>query len=270
MSLEQVKLGEVEVWCEQAGSGPEVLLLHAGGADASMWDDQWDRLTKRFRVARCDLPASGWSPRPSSPFSFSDLLAGLLQHLQMRRPALVGVSLGASIALDFAIDHPEQVGGLLLGAPGNLRSVTPVEPDRREMELITALVQHDRDRAVELFLDIWVSMGATERLRASVERNIGVFWLYLLKLVRFPAWTQAERAGEVTVPTLVTWGLCDSPGTRTVGAALCELIPHAQRVVFTDADHFLPIRVPNGFTDLVVGFVERAPFVEQTAGSGLC
>ena len=40
---------------EVAGQGPAIVLLHAGVADMSMWDEPFRQLSKRFRVVRYEL-----------------------------------------------------------------------------------------------------------------------------------------------------------------------------------------------------------------------
>ena len=53
---------------EVAGSGPAVLLLHAGVGDSRIWDPQFRALTGEFTVIRCDLPGFGRSPLPDEPW----------------------------------------------------------------------------------------------------------------------------------------------------------------------------------------------------------
>ncbi len=43
------------LWYEERGDGPAVVLLHAGIADARMWDEQVDALAERHRVIRYDM-----------------------------------------------------------------------------------------------------------------------------------------------------------------------------------------------------------------------
>jgi pimeloyl-ACP methyl ester carboxylesterase len=50
------------VWYQEAGEGPAVLLLHAGGADSRMWDGHLERFARAYRTIRIDLPGAGASP----------------------------------------------------------------------------------------------------------------------------------------------------------------------------------------------------------------
>ena len=62
------------LWYQQAGQGPAVLLLHAGGADHRMWDGHLERFAQTYRTVRIDLPGAGASPFPDKPYVPNGLL----------------------------------------------------------------------------------------------------------------------------------------------------------------------------------------------------
>ena len=113
---------------EVSGSGPPVLLLHAGVADRRMWDPLLPELSHRFMIIRPDLRGFGDSPLPPEPYADADDLATLLDHLQVGDAAVVGSSFGGRVALELTALHPDRVRELVLlcaGVPGR-----PAEPDR--------------------------------------------------------------------------------------------------------------------------------------------
>src|ERR1051325_10852567 len=93
------------IYFEEKGSGPAVVLIHGGQLDRRMWDAQFDELAKEFRVVRYDLRGFGKSPPPTKGFSNEDDLARLMDRLKIKRARFVGLSLGAAVAVDFAITH---------------------------------------------------------------------------------------------------------------------------------------------------------------------
>lgn len=111
-------VGGNELWYEEAGDGPALVLIHEGVADSTMWDDHVDELARSHRVIRSDLPGCGRSPLPPGPFSHVRDLAALLDVLGVDRASVVGVSVGGRIALEFALVHPGLVDALVLVAPG--------------------------------------------------------------------------------------------------------------------------------------------------------
>jgi 3-oxoadipate enol-lactonase len=66
------RVNGAELWYELQGEGPPLVLLHAGGTDARMWDEQIAGLAERFRVLRLDARGYGRSSLPGGPVSFVD------------------------------------------------------------------------------------------------------------------------------------------------------------------------------------------------------
>src|SRR5262249_49281456 len=103
---------------ETAGSGPDVVLIHEGIADGRMWDPQWPAYTSPFRTLRYDMRGLGESPLPPEPWSNAEDLIELFGELGIERAALVGVSLGARVALEVALARPDVVSALVLVGAG--------------------------------------------------------------------------------------------------------------------------------------------------------
>src|SRR5687767_12877214 len=103
---------------EVAGRGPSIVLLHAGVADMSMWDEPFRELSKRSRVVRYDMRGFGASKTEAVEFSNRQDLLSLMDHLKIDKAILVGNSRGGIIALDFTLEHPSRVSGLVCVAGG--------------------------------------------------------------------------------------------------------------------------------------------------------
>jgi len=255
------EVGGSRVWYEEAGQGPTVLLLHAGGADSRMWDRQWEPLAEAHRVIRFDLPGAGRSPFPEKPFSPDELLEQLLEALGVERAAVAGVSLGGGLAIDFAIARPERTWGLVV-VSGGPRGVTDIAFDPRVTEVWSAAAAGDLDRAVELFIELWAPLRTAPevdgQIRRMVEDNIGMLGMVRQGLVVLPEWSAADRLGEIRVPALVIWGDADDQGVGQAGERLAAGIPDARRVVLPHVDHFVPMRAPEPFTRQLLAFLEHA------------
>ena len=107
------------------------MLIHGFSFDRSMWDPQFAPLARRHRAIRYDLRGFGRSGAPAAGRDHvADLLA-LLDALSVGRAHLVGLSLGANVALAAAALHPDRVGRLVLVSPGlpGHRWSTPRPPD---------------------------------------------------------------------------------------------------------------------------------------------
>ena len=102
------------------GSGPVVVLLHGNQVMAEDYrvSGLLDLVARNHRVIAFDRPGFGYSERPRTrvwtPQAQADLIAAALRQLGIERPTMVGHSLGGLVALAFALDHPDQTGGLVL------------------------------------------------------------------------------------------------------------------------------------------------------------
>ena len=106
-------------------SGPEgapaLLLLHGTMANSSIWMREVATWSKYFRVFAIDIIGEPGMSAPSRPSLVSEAytlwLEDLMQAFALQTVSIVGVSLGAWIALDFAIRRSDRVAGLILLAP---------------------------------------------------------------------------------------------------------------------------------------------------------
>ncbi len=256
---------------EVAGEGPGVALLHSTVCDSRMWDREFAALAERYRVLRFDLPGFGSSELPPGPFSWVEDLGGLLDETGMERAALVGVSAGVGLALDFALAEPERMRGLVLAAPG-IGGMEWSEPVKRFGEEEDALLEAgDLDAAVELNLQLWVDGprrgpdAVDPAMRAKVgEMQRRAFEIQLAAFARDeqpgphrkiqpPA---AERLEEVAVPTLVIVGDEDVPDVLAHADALARRVPGARKVVLPDTAHMVSLERPEEFLRLVLDFLD--------------
>jgi len=259
---------------EVAGDGPGVALLHSTVCDSRMWDAEFAALSDRYRVVRFDLRGFGRSELPPGPFSFVDDLRTVLDRAGIDRSALVGVSAGAALALDFALAEPERVRGLVLGGPaiGGLDWSEEVQRfGQREDELLDA---GDLEGAVELNLRMWVD-GPRRRPDAvdpAVRTKVGGMQrrAFEVQLAAFAGEDQPgpqarldpaaiERLEEVSVPTLVVVGDADVDDVIERADILARRIRGARKVVLPDVAHLVNLERPAEFQALLEEFLAALP-----------
>lgn len=104
---------------EEAGSGPPLIMIHGAAASSKSLAAAIAALAAHFRVLAMDLRGMGQSARVTSlpPSAWSDDLGALIDHLGLAKTAIYGTSLGARIALRYAIDAPQRVSALILDNP---------------------------------------------------------------------------------------------------------------------------------------------------------
>jgi pimeloyl-ACP methyl ester carboxylesterase len=107
-----------------SGQGPSVVLIHGFGETLERWQSAGiiPLLSPHFQVIAMDVRGHGRSGKPHNEGSYgaeltSDILR-LLRHLRVTKAHIVGYSMGAMIALDFAVLHQQHTLSIVLGGAG--------------------------------------------------------------------------------------------------------------------------------------------------------
>jgi pimeloyl-ACP methyl ester carboxylesterase len=128
--MPSIAANTVELYYEVRGTGPAVLLIHGGGGDAGTVKGLAQILASNFMVVAYDRRGLSRSHRPrdwkqTSVEEQAEDAAELLSALQLAPAAVVGVSLGAVIALELMLKHPNHMRRASLLDPGPLDSAIP-------------------------------------------------------------------------------------------------------------------------------------------------
>jgi pimeloyl-ACP methyl ester carboxylesterase len=106
----------------QAGSGPDLVMLHGLSGNLAVWHLRMVPLLQdRFRVTTYDLRGHGYSAMPPSGYTTRDMaqdLLGVMDALDIASAEVLGHSYGADVALHAALLAPERVRTLMLIEPG--------------------------------------------------------------------------------------------------------------------------------------------------------
>jgi 3-oxoadipate enol-lactonase len=246
-----------EVW----GSGYPVILIHSGLVDSRMWDDQMSTLAARFTVVRYDLRGFGKSDIPTTAYSQVDDLSRLLQYLKIERAALVGVSYGSYIALDFTLANPSKVTALVAASP-NVSGFGGWSSDMRAMwtKVESALQTGEVGQAQELELSKWVPSGvypeSDARIHQLAQENQTTY-LVDSNLEEEPKRPAFDRLAEIRAPTLVLIAEHDLPEISIIADRILGKVAGSKKVVIASADHLLNMRNPEAFNRVVLDFLQE-------------
>jgi pimeloyl-ACP methyl ester carboxylesterase len=109
-----------KIFYEDQGSGHCLFFVHEWNSSSLFFRRHYlNFLAKKVRVVCIDLPGYGNSEFVDSLRfdDFSQILNGLLDHLEIRRCTLMGFCLGSAIILDFSLKYPSRVNFLILIEP---------------------------------------------------------------------------------------------------------------------------------------------------------
>jgi pimeloyl-ACP methyl ester carboxylesterase len=246
---------------DEAGSGPAVVLLHAGVADRTMWAEHLERLADAgYLAVAVDLPGYGEARfMPGEQAPWADVLR-TMDELSIERAALVGNSFGGAVALRAALVAPDRVSALaLISAPSPALEPSPEVEAAWEAEE-AALQRGDVEAAVEAVVDAWTLPDASQELRdrvAAMQRR--AFALHS----EAPSATEApdpverrpDALARLSVPTLVAAGELDKQDFREGAEAMARTLPHARHAVIEGAGHLAPLETPVVFRALLLDFL---------------
>jgi len=99
---------------------PPLVLLHGWAASHRFWKYCFHAFSPRWRVIAPDLAGFGISEKPDrdyTPAGYASWLGRFLDALKLDRVTLVGHSMGGTISLLYALDHPERIEKLIVSNP---------------------------------------------------------------------------------------------------------------------------------------------------------
>ncbi|MET0364937.1 MAG: alpha/beta hydrolase [Sphingobium sp.] len=250
---------DVDFHGEARGSDPSALFLHGFGGRSSDWDAIWRYLDPSIGVLRYDLRDFGRSTaKNSAPFSHADDLLALLGRQGIGKADLIGMSMGGSVAIQFALDHPDRVRRLVLLSTG-LMGWDWSEDWRGLWRPLTTLARSgDMDAARTL----WAAhpLFATTRARADTEMLLlagiaaysGAQWI---ADDQRPALPDVDRLPMLSCPTLLLSGALDLPDFRLIADLIEGSGSDVRRVDFAGCGHMLTLEAPQACAEAIGTFL---------------
>jgi pimeloyl-ACP methyl ester carboxylesterase len=263
MASEQrfVELEQSTLYVESDGAGDPVLLLHGLGLDLRMWGPQVSALRQNFRVIRCDLHGFGKSSAVEGAFSHSEILASLLDRLEIERVHLVGHSMGGRIAAEFVQSRPDRALSLTL-ASADVGGVRFASLGPKFGTIFELGRQGDIAAAKRAFLELEI-FDATRRQPEAFEalsRMVSDYsgWLFAHAgdgLELRPAPPTYDVLDRFRLPALVIVGALDASDFDTIADRVIERLPGAEKRVLPDAGHMANLEQPEHFNAALLEFL---------------
>ena len=248
--------GDTEIYYEERGSGPAVLLSHGFSATSKMWAAQAEEFSKDFHVISWDMRGHGQSGYPEDPAAYSEEatvgdMAAILDACGVDTAVIGGLSLGGYMSLAFHLVHPERVRALMLFDTGPGYKNAEARAKWNESAEKTA-ARFDSEG-----LAAFAHMGSDE-MKADAHRSADG----LAGAARGMLSQRDDRVilslPGIQVPTLALVGANDTP---FLGATdyMAAKIPNAEKVVIPDAGHSSNLHQPEAFNAAMASFLAGLP-----------
>jgi pimeloyl-ACP methyl ester carboxylesterase len=241
------------VSCGPQGA-PDVVLLHGSVSNAASWLGDVATLSQRFRVHAVDMIGEPGLSAPARPplasYVYAEWLGQVLAGLGVQRAALVGISLGGWLALEYATRRPEAVSAIVLLCPGGV--------GRHRNILIWALPllllgRWGRQKIMARMAGAARPPAASPEVKAYGEFMDLIFANFRPRTEVLPPFSDADLT-RLDMPLLAILGakdvMIDSAGTRE---RLVRNAPNAEVVWLPEAGHLLI-----GHASTIDGFLGKA------------
>jgi len=250
-------------------SGPRggdglVVLLHGGGLDHRMWDEQVLVLARRHRVVVPDLRGHGLASTLDVPSRHCDDVAALVRHLDAGPAVLVGVSMGGGAATDTALEHPDTVRGIVVSGTG---TSAPTFSDPWVLAILQewqrSIAQRDAAAYVEASLAFCAgpSRSLDQVPEETVERCRRMLTDTLARhaspdaVMPRPVEDAWDRLGEIDVPLLALCGALDSADHRDMGRRLAAGVRQGRYEEVPGSAHYPNMERPDAWNVAVDGLL---------------
>ena len=260
--MPKADIGDAEIYYEEAGEGPPVMLVPGLGGIGSFWAPQVAGLADRFRCITHDHRGCGQSTRTRGAYTvegMADDTLRLMDALGIEKAHLVGHSTGGAIGQIIALDHPERLASLVLSA-------TWAGPDpffrrcfeiRKETLSKLGLASYLRVSNAFLWAPGWIKDHDPDLLRQEQATLANPPDLEIA-LARIDAIVQFERRGKlgaITTPTLIIVARDDMVTPVHLSEEIAAEIAGARLVRLERGGHFVPAADPAAYNAPVRSFL---------------
>jgi pimeloyl-ACP methyl ester carboxylesterase len=272
---QMVKANGLDIYVEQVGQGPDVLLIGGLGDTVESWQFQLDGLADRYHLTAFDNRGAGRTAMPNGPASvetMADDAAGVLRALEIPSAHVAGFSGGSIIAQELALRHPVRVRSLVL------QSTFPFMDEylrqwARFVHWLIDVAPSERAFLEGFFLDIYTPRAHNDGTVAQIVDEVLAFPHKQAPedmkrfLDAFIVHDTSDRLHQITAPTLVLAGGLDTVGRPELCRAVADAIPGALFEIMPAESHQPFQEVPEEWNARVDEFWGEVEGLDSTNGA---
>ena len=252
-----VPFGDDSIYYETSGSGKVIILIHDGMLHREVWNDQFSLFSRDYKVVRYDRRGYGKSSPATGSYTHLEDLEALYEQLNIDSAILIGCSSGGALCIDFTLDNPEKVNGLVLvGAVVGGFSYTRHMlnrgghlPDHFDSELEEG-IYYATDDPYEIYSENTEVKSKAVEMLENYPQRIYRRQQYIRRDV--PSYL---RLNEIKTPTLIMVGEFDIPDVHAHSGAINAGILGSKRLIIPESGHLIPMEQPELFNETVMEFI---------------
>jgi len=239
MPIVDIKGVKINVEGEIEANRPAIIAVHGAGGGAWLWRKLRDALADKASLLAVDLPGHGDSEGEgaSSVAEYSETVREISKNLSLEKPFVMGHSMGGAVAMDWAVKHPEEPGGLLLVATG---------ARLRVLEAILDSILRDYDGYIEGQLRMAFASPPAEDVAEMLRQGSKKVdpRVAHTDFKACDAFDLMEDIPKINAKTLVLCGDKDIMTPPKYGQFLAKNIPGAKLATIENSGHMIPLEKP--------------------------
>jgi pimeloyl-ACP methyl ester carboxylesterase len=249
--LKYFKIESVKIACWMNNSDfdarrQSLVFIHGSGGNHSVWSHQYGRLHKKYNIAAINLPGHGHSggKGENNVRDYCLWIKKLLAELDWERVVLVGHSLGAAIALRFAISHPEAIAGIVCLGGGMKMPV-----NSSFLEFLKTNPAEVPAEVIDLICKLSLAKENRSKLSAPLRKSISQSKVDVLygDLSACNDLDLTQETGKISVPALIICGAEDKMTPPDLSRALAAGISKTTLEIIEGAGHMVMLERPAEF-----------------------
>lgn len=219
-----------------------LFFIHGFGGSAEQWRRQMPEFAERNRVIAYDIRGHGLSDRPMGTYSMEDMIEdveALVAALELpQRFVLIGHSFGTSIAVEYAVKHPDRIDKMILmGAAAEYE----LNPWLKTAFALPSQASESLRRVAAALSPITPDMPA-HVMRAMYQNAMR-------------PWRGRDILPRVTTPTLIILGHRDRVFKQDAFEDVAELVPGAQFIKIPVSKHMVQLERPDAVNRAITRFL---------------
>ena len=263
--MSKIKLNNANFYYELHGKGHPLILIAGYSGDHLVWMPLLENLSKQFQVLLFDNRGVGQTTDDGRPLS-AELMAqdavALADALDLKKPHIVGQSMGGTIAQRVATHHSEKISKL---------GIVASSPKWRQAMLLglkSTLLMREKNIDFDIIFEALIPQIFGETF-LSDKKTVADFKKLMLEnpypqsyenqARQFKVLEQfdgREQLKQIHAPTLIVHGMQDIITLLDESEFMATQIPQA-KLAKIDCAHGMTIEVPQQLTDLLIDFLNE-------------
>ena len=253
---------------QQKGQGQTLVFAHGLFVDHSIFEHQFEHLSKNYTCFSFDMPGHGKSNFREKGWTLEDIADDFHEFItqnKIRKPILIGQSQGGMIFMRLAINYPDLVGGLILIGTSSKaeyknrlsfwNEVTQTLETQNSLKVNSLLAQIQKNVVSEYFLKNAPSEALQELKMMQSHNPIGLSLATQAAVLNRT--DVSDEIHKITCNTLIICGVDDHATPSEISEMMKTKIKDAQLEIIKNASHHIPIETPEVVTDSMSKFIAK-------------